>query len=144
MHPFLEVAMECLAVPLASTCSQGCGQVVNMSSPWFLSLGTVDQRQEGPLHEGGDRCIVVHFPTSLSSILDKSRSPPTLTTENTSKLRAQCHSEENHGGFSTKLSFPEKVELWVPGKEQRQSRVTANCVTAQPRTEATERILGPL
>lgn len=143
MHPFLKVAMEYRAVPLASTCSQGCDWVVNMPSPWFLSLGTGWQRT-GPLHEGGDRCTVAHFPPSLAAILDKSRSPPTLTTENTSKLRAQCHSEENHRGFSTKLSFPGKVELWVPGKEQRQSKVTANFVTAQPRTEDTEQILGPL
>lgn len=46
MHPFLKVAMECLAVPLASTCSQGCDWVVNMSSPRFLSLGTVGKGQD--------------------------------------------------------------------------------------------------
>lgn len=54
-----------------------------MSSSRFLSLGTVGKEQDTCMndYEGGDRCIVAHFPPSLSSILDKSRSPPTLTTE---------------------------------------------------------------
>lgn len=95
-------------------------------------------------YECGDRYTVAHFPPSLFSILDKSKSPPTVTTENISKLRAQSHWEDNHRGINIKLSLPEEVELWVTGKEQRQSKATVNSVTAQPRIEGTEQTPGPL